>query len=333
LIACHVSPRAPNILTAAAAALAALVLASAAPAAFADVVFDGRWRTPGLNRWDGVLTLKAGNRNKLDYVTSPRRRASGYAADLRVGGNAASERIEFLEADLLPTAEGKDQWWAWSFYIASDSALPDIAFVTQINSKFNGTYCSAARGGASNGLRMMNPVAGRPADRWYWTITGGSGTCRIEQIRIPRLGVVRNRWIDFLCHFRWSSTAAGRSSCSYRVQPHRAWRRAFDHVGANLVSAPNFAGNLRVSQGLYKAEAPPYVHVVQGGLVVADRRAEAAQAAFGVRRGTAGSTGRWIGQGERTLIVVALAAAAAVALLVLARGVRDGLRGGTGRLG
>jgi hypothetical protein len=319
--------------TAAAAALAALVLAAAAPAASADVVFDGRWHMHGLNRWDQVLTLKPGNRNKLGYVTAPRRRASGYAADLRVGGNAASERIEFVKANLVPAAEGKDQWWAWSFYIPSDSAIPSIAFVTQINSRFNGTYCSVARGGASNGLRMMNPVARHPADRWYWTITGGSGTCHIDQIRIPGLRVVKNRWIDFLCHFKWSSTAAGRSTCSYRVEPDRAWRRAFDRVGANLVSAPDFDGNLSVSQGLYKAEAPPYVHVVQGGLVVADGRAEAARAAFDVWNRTASSTTRRIGQPDRTLITVALAVAGALAVLVLARGVRGGLRGRTGRLG
>jgi Polysaccharide lyase len=323
------SPRAPNIL---AATLAALVLFSAAPAASADVVFDGRWHTPGLNDWDGVLTLKAGNRNRLGYVTAPRRRTGGYAADLLVGGNAASERIEFLEANMIPDAEGTAQWWAWSFYIPSDSAIPSIAFVTQTNSKFNGIYCSVARGGASNGLRMMSPARGRPADRWYWTITGGRGSCRIKQIRIPGLRVVKDRWIDFLCHFRWSSSAAGRSNCSYRVHPQRAWRRAFDDAGPNLVSAPEEDGNLRVAQGLYKAEAPPYVHVVQGGLVVADTRTEAAQAAFGDPTLGAGSASDWIDRAKWALIAVALAVAAAV-VLVLARGLRHGLRGGTGRLG
>jgi hypothetical protein len=263
------------------AALAALIVLTTPSAARADIIFDGRWRTPGLNSWDWLLNLEPGNRNKLTFVKSPRRRRSGYAADLRVGGNARSQRIEFLEANLFPAAEGKDHWWAWSLRIPSGSVVPSTVFVTQMNSDFNGTYCSIPRGGASNNLRLWNPVAGRPADRWYWTITGGNGSCRIRQIRIPKLRVVRNRWIDFLCRFRWSSTPHGLSKCSYRMQPRKAWRRAFRDHGPNLVSSPSAEGNLRVEQGLYKAAARPYVHLLQGGLVVADTRVQAARAAFG----------------------------------------------------
>jgi hypothetical protein len=264
-----------------AATLVALALLGVASPAHAEIVFDGRWRTPDVNRWDEAVSLKPGNRNELRYVKSPRRRRRGYAADLRVGGTAASERIEFVKANLFPAAEGREHWWAWSFYVASGSVIPDAAVVTQIHSKFNAAYCSVPRGGASNGLRMMNPVAGRRADRWYWTITGGRGRCRITQIRIPGLAVVKRRWIDFSCRFKWSSTPAGISRCFYRVQPQVAWRPAFDDVGPNLVSSPSVAGNLSVEQGLYKGEASPYVRLVQGGLVVADTRAEAERAAFG----------------------------------------------------
>jgi polysaccharide lyase-like protein len=265
------------------AAITALVLLAAAPAADAGLVFDGRWQSPGVNNWDGVLTLKPGNRNKLRYVKAPRRRGWGYAADLRVGGNAASERIEFQE-NLFPNAEGQDHWWAWSFRIARDSTIPSIAFLTQMYSRFNGTYCSIPRGGASNSLRMMNPVRGRRSDRWYWTITGGNGRCRITHVRIPGLRVVKERWIDFTCHLRWSSTPAGLSKCYYRVQPRKAWRRAFKDVGPNLVTAAAADAGLSLSQGLYKAEARPYVHVTLGGLVIADTRAEAQRAAFSRKR-------------------------------------------------
>lgn len=305
-----------------AVALAALVLLAAAPAATADLVFDGRWRSPGVNDWDGVLQLKPGNRNKLRYVKEPRRRGRGYAADLRVGGNAASERIEFQETNLFSAAEGKDHWWAWSFRIARDSAIPDIAFVTQINSKFNDAYCSVQRGGASNSLRMMNAVRGRPSDRWYWTITGGNGSCRITQIRIPGLRVIKSRWIDFSCHFRWSSTPSGLSRCLYRVQPRRAWRRAFENAGPNLVRSPAFDGNLRISQGLYKAEAAPYVHLTLGGLVVADTRAEAERAAFGRGPPAAATT-----LGSRPETIRKRTPASRAILLVAAAGVAAALLG------
>jgi hypothetical protein len=305
-----------NALKPISAAIAAVVVLAVAPAASADLVFDGRWRSPGANGWDGVLQLKPGNRNKLRYVMEPGRRGRGYAADLRVGGNAASERIEFQKTNLFSAAEGKDHWWAWSFRIARDSAIPGIAFVTQINSKFNDAYCSVQRGGASNSLRMMNAVPGRPSDRWYWTITGGNGSCRITQIRIPGLRVVKNRWIDFSCRFRWSSTPSGLSKCFYRVQPHRAWKRAFEDVGPNLVRSPAFDGNLRISQGVYKAEARPYVHLILGGLVVADTRAEAELAAFG--RGTpAAATTRASRRRTPTSQAILVVAAAGVAAALL----------------
>jgi hypothetical protein len=298
-----------------AALVGALVLAPPS-AARAALVFDGRWVKPGLNHWDQVVNLKPGNRNRLTFVTQPRRRASGYAADLLVGGNAESERIEFLKADLFSHAEGKAGWWAWSFLIRADSTLPDAVVVTQINSKFNGDYCSVAAGGAANGLRMVNPVAGHRADRWYWAITGGKGACRIKQIRIPGLRVVKGRWIDFLCYFKWSSGPTGVSSCSYRAQPRQAWRRAFAVGGANLVSSPSFAGNLRIEQGLYKGESAPYVHIVQGGLVVARTRDDAVRAAFGEGDvvATRASTSH-LG----VIAAVVAAAAAAAALLVRRR--------------
>jgi Polysaccharide lyase len=317
--------RAPNILRTAAAVLA--LAAIPAPAASADVVFDGRWSTPGVNHWDQVLELKPGNGNRLRFVTDPRRRSAGYAADLRVGGNDRSERIEFQKGNLLPSAEGTDQWWAWSFYIARDSAIPSVAFLTQANSRFNGTYCSISRGGASNSLRMMSPDRRRRADRWYWTAAGGRGSCKIAQLRIPGLRVVKHRWIDFLCHFRWSSTASGRSTCGYRVQPRRGWRRAFDYRGPNLVSSPDADGNLRIAQGVYKAEAPPYVHVIQGGLVIADTRAEAANAAFGNARPPNASSAARPGDRIRTpLIGGALAAIALLAAFVVRRHAPHGHR-------
>ena len=262
------------------AAIAALAMLVVPGTAQGRVVFDGRWSAPGRDHWDAVVSLKPGNRNVLRYVTSPRRRSQGYAADLRVGGSSAAERIEFWRSNLIPDAEGTSQWWAWSVYVPSDRPVPRAVVVLQIASKFNARYCSIARGGASTGLRMTNPVAGRPADRWFWTVTGGRGRCRIRQARIRALPVVTDRWIDFACHFTWSSTAAGRSKCSYRVRPAKAWTLAFSDVGPNLVSAPAAPGNLSIQHGLYKSEARSYAHLVDGGLVVADTAAQATRAAF-----------------------------------------------------
>jgi hypothetical protein len=314
LIARHVSPRAPKILAAAsAAALAALVLVAAAPSASADVVFDGRWRTPGLNAWDARVSEKPGNRNKLAFVRSPRRAGSVFSADLRVGGNPDSERINFVKSPLFADAEGRDTWIAWSTYIPAGANLPAAPMSNQVNmvalfSKFNVDYCPPA--GAATEFFLYGNDPDKPANRWRVALTGGTGTCELRYKDIAGLGVPRRKWIDWLCHFRWSaSPGSALSKCHWRVQPHRAWRLGFADTGPNLVRSPDVPGSLSIHYGLYKGEARPYVHLVQGGLVVASTRADAVRAAF------AGAGSAPGGSDRRALLIAAGAIVAVLALI------------------
>jgi hypothetical protein len=273
----------------------------------AGIVFDGRWAKPGLGHWDMTIFQKPGNRNRLDYVVSPRRRRAGYSASLLVGGNAESERIVFLK-QVFGDAEGKDDWWAWSVYIPSTSEIPNTIYAVSLFSAYNFPICGLR--GPANSLYMTNPDPARPADRWRYILTGGKNSCSVRYADVRGLGVVKDRWIDFVCHFRWSSSAgaAGLSRCYYRVQPARRWRLGFNVVGANLVSSAEYPGSLRVHYGLYKGEAAPYVHVDLGGLVVADTREQAERAAFGTAQSGAAVSGgaapRW---GRIALLVLAAA--------------------------
>jgi hypothetical protein len=306
-------------LTALCATLAAAVALAVAPRAGAAIVFDGRWPKPGLNRWDTILDFKPGNANKLRYVTSPRRRRSGYSADLRVGGNAQSERIVFLK-QVFDDAEGKDDWWAWSVYIPSDSDIPNMVYLVSLFSGDNFPICGIR--GPANSLYMENPNPSRRADRWRYILTGGKATCSIGYVNVRGLRVVKDRWIDFSCHYRWSSSEdpsnTGLSQCFYRVAPRRRWTLGFDVKGANLVSGPVYPGSLRVHYGLYKGESRPYVHFDLGGLVVATTRPEAERAAFGA--GTpAGHAASSTPEPSRAPLIVAAAGALAAAALLLVR--------------
>jgi Polysaccharide lyase len=277
-----------KVLMIAALAVVAVISLAAPSTARAHIVFDGRWAAPGLNHWDTVLFMKPGNDNRLRYVESPRRRASGYSPDLLVGGNAASERIIFLKNVFLD-AEGKDDWWAWSVYIPADFAIPNSVFVVSLFSKFNWPTCGLR--GPANSLYMVNPDSSRPADRWRYVLAGGKGgACNVRYVEIPGLPVVKQKWIDFSCHYRWSSAEAGTpgtgiSKCWYRVEPNSAWTLGFDDVGPNLISTAESPGSITVHYGLYKAEEAPFAHLDLGGLIVADTRQEAEQRAFGSRTG------------------------------------------------
>ena len=308
-----------------AAMLAAVIYLAAASTAGAGIIFDGRWNGPGLGNWDETISLKAGNANRLSYVRSPRRAGSNYSADLLVGGNAASERIVFLKT-VFDDAEGKDDWWAWSVYIHANSAIPNSIFLVSLFSKFNASVCGPLRGPA-NSLYMVDPDPSRPADRWRYVLIGGKGTCHVRYVDVPGLRVVKQRWIDFSCHYHWSSVPAGArgtgvSQCWYRTQPSTAWRLAFHDSGPNLVSTNEVPGTLNVHYGLYKPEARPYAHFDLGGLVVADTRQEAERAAFGGRATPARPSGTSSGPG--VLLFVAVGGAAAIALALLARMLRGG---------
>jgi hypothetical protein len=238
-----------------------------------------------------------------------------------VGGNDASERIVFLK-DVFARAEGKDDWWAWSLYIPTDSVIPNSVFAVSLFSKFNWPTCGFR--GPANSLYMVNPDPSRPADRWRYILTGGKGgACNVRYLDIPRLPVVKKKWIDFSCHYRWSSADAataetGISKCFYRVEPDTAWTLAFSDVGPNLISTAEFPGSLRVHYGLYKAEAPPYAHFDLGGLVVADTRQEAERAAFG-RRAAPAPGHRPVGR-SRALILVVVGGIAILLLALVRRG-------------
>jgi hypothetical protein len=315
----HASAEAPsvNILKNVSATVVALALLAAAPAARADVVFDGRWHTRGLNAWDARVSDEPGNRNKLAFVRSPRRRRSGYSADLKVGGNAASERINFVESPLFADAEGRDNWYAWSTYLPADANLPGGRLSSQVDiasffSKFNADYCDPSRGGAASTLFLYSDGRSRRSNAWRFKITGGNGSCTVRTHDIRRLGVPKEKWIDFLCHFRWSAVAGtALSKCYWRVQPRKRWRLGFTDTGPNSVRSPTTPGSLSIHYGLYKAEARPYVHIVQGGLVVADTKAEAVRAAF-----TAAGTGR---SASPRVLMIAGAAIGVVAVLLVGR--------------
>jgi hypothetical protein len=307
-----------------AAMLAAVIFLAAASTAGAEIIFDGRWNAPGLGNWDETIFQKAGNANRLDYVRAPRRPGSNYSADLLVGGNAASERIVFLKT-VFADAEGKDDWWAWSVYIHANSDIPNSVFLVSLFTKFNASVCGAR--GPANSLYMVNPDPSRPADRWRYVLAGGKGTCHVRYVDIAGLRVVKQRWIDFSCHFHWSSAPAGASGtgvsqCWYRAQPSTAWTPAFHDSGPNLVSTNGVPGTLSVHYGLYKPEAAPYTHFDLGGLVVADTRHEAERAAFGAP-GTPAPPSE-PSTGPSVLLFVAVGGVAAVALALLARMLHGG---------
>jgi hypothetical protein len=264
-----------------------------------------------------TIFQKPGNRNKLRYVVSPRRRRAGYSASLLVGGNAQSERIVFLK-QVFKDAEGKDDWWAWSVYIPSGSEIPNMVYAVSLFSGDNWPICGLR--GPANSLYMTNPDPSRPADRWRYILTGGKNTCSVRYADVRGLRVVKDRWIDFLCHFRWSSAPGGTglSRCYHRVDPTRGWRLGFNVVGPNLVSGPKYPGSLRVHYGLYKGEARPYVHFDLGGLVVADTRTEAEQAAFGSAQPSAAAAPGSMGQSVRAALLI-LAAAIVAGAIILSR--------------
>jgi len=220
-------------------------------------------------------------------------------------------------------AEGKDDWWAWSVYIPADSDLPSSVFTVSLFSKFNWPTCGLR--GPANSLYMVNPDPRRPADRWRYVLTGGKGgACNVRYVDIPGLRVVKEKWIDFSCHYRWSSAEAGTpgtgiSKCYYRVEPDTQWTLGFDDVGPNLISSAEFPGSLTVHYGLYKPEDLPYAHFDLGGLVVADTRGEAEQAAFGHR---AAPAGRQDPTQPRAAILISAGVIALVVLALLSRRAR-----------
>jgi hypothetical protein len=297
------------------ATLALLACLALPVPARAGIVFDGRWAKPGLGDWDMTIFQKPGNHNELDYVVSPRRRATGYSASLLVGGNAQSERIVFLK-QVFEDAEGKDDWWAWSVFIPSASEVPNTVYAVSLFSGDNWPICGLR--GPANSLYMTNPDPRRPADRWRYILTGGKNTCSVRYADVRGLRVVKDRWIDFLCHFRWSSArgATGLSRCYHRVEPAHGWRLGFSVLGPNLVSGPKYPGSLRVHYGLYKGEARPYVHFDLGGLVVANTRAQADQAAFGPTRASADAPSGSTGHSTRAALLLLMAAIVVAAIVV-----------------
>jgi hypothetical protein len=248
-------------------------------------LFDGRFETAGLNSWPGVLNLKTDNSNRLSYVTSPRRRSTGYAAKLEVGGDdMKGERIEFGPLNLWDNdVEGREIWIALSHLIPSNQTLPDRVVLFQRNSKQQGMLCAPAGLGFSDAIQIYNPTPGKEADRWRFHTSGGVDGCTKKLWPIPKLAVVRDVWIDWLVHYRLHSTTARGpiTEVFYRVD-NGAWvNPVSDTRQPNLVRARSSQGNFRWEGGLYKSESyTPYTTVYFGGMVIAPTRAYAEAAMF-----------------------------------------------------
>jgi hypothetical protein len=263
-------------------ALAALLL-TAIPAS-AAVQFDGRWQTPGLNDWAFVDSEHVGNTNVLSYVTSPRRRASGYSPSLLVGGaNKLGERIEY-QRTVFANATGRDAWLAWSIYLPSDSGVFNAMYVTQVKSRFNASLCGNPGSlPASISFRMANPANfTAPATNWIVEVGGGVGSCgkRVYVLPAATFPLTRDRWVDWECHVHWAPTLAGLPLTQCWMRYAGVWVQAFRDTGPNLERSPTFDGDVIARHGLYKAESETqYAHLFLGGLVIADAQVEA-EAAF-----------------------------------------------------
>jgi hypothetical protein len=273
-----------RLLSLCAATILLALLLTAAPAS-AAVQFDGRWQTPGLNAWDFVDSSKPGNTNTLAYVTSPRRRATGYSADLRVGGaNQLGERIEF-QRTVFANATGRDAWITWSTFLPSDTGVFNAMYVTQVKSRYNASLCgNPGTLPASISFRMANPANfTAPATNWIVEVGGGVQSCgkRIYVLPAATFPLAKDRWLDWECHVHWAPTLVGLplTQCWMRLPP-AGWVQAFRDTGPNLERSASFDGDVIVRHGLYKAESETqYAHMFLGGLVIADTQAEA-EAAF-----------------------------------------------------
>ena len=258
------------------------------------MLFDGRFETAGLNSWPGVLILKAGNTNMLTYQTAIRRRSTGYAPKLEVGGdNGLGERIEYGPLSLWENAmEGREVWIASSDRIPSGQVLPgDSVFLWQRNSQFNPQVCAASGLGGGDSISARSPGGGREVNYFTFNTSGGVGRCSQKLWTIPNLAVVRDRWIDWLVHYRFASTTdkGPITELFYRVATNEAspptmgpWVNPIsDTTQPNLVRISSSQGNFRWEGGVYKAESyTPCTTVYFGGMVIGPTRADAEAAMF-----------------------------------------------------
>ena len=257
-----------------------------APSRSSSLLFDGRFQSAGLNSWPGVLNFKMPtNSNRLSYVTSPRRRSTGHAAKLEVGGeDMKGERIEFGPLNLWDNdVEGREVWIALSHFIPSGQTLPDRMILFQRNSKLQHLVCAPSGFGFGDAIQIQNPTAGQPADRWQFHTNGGVDGCTTKVWPIPNLAVVRDAWIDWLVHYRLHSTksAGPITEVFYRVDNGNWVNPISDTAQPNLVRTAASQGNFRWGGGLYKDESyTPYTTVYFGGLVIAPTRADAEAAMF-----------------------------------------------------
>lgn len=277
-----------------------VTLLVAVGSANAAIRFDGRFPSGtapqvtqaggNIGNWAFVDFTDPGNANVLAYNTTLRR-GTHAAADITIKPQAG-ERIEFSK-DVFPgtTGEGKDVWFAWSVRLPSKLTdgtpfrLPPIMNLMQIPTRYVATYCGLGHN-QEIGISYTGSTP-RDAHIWRAQVVGGNGSCTAKPFTMPQIPIVRDLWYDWSCHYHFTSVAANaQNTCYYRINGS-AWALGFNAPGvANLVRSPSFAGNVQVRHGFYRPGhwAQTYwqnSRVVQGGLVIADTRAEAEAAAFG----------------------------------------------------
>ncbi len=250
-----------------------------------SLLFDGRFESVGLNSWPGVVNLKSGHANMLTYQTAIRRRNTGYAAKLEVGGlSGLGERIEFGPLNLWDNdMEGRELWIAFSHQTPAGQVLPDRIVYSQRNSKHQAQNCESSGSGFADGIQMYHPTDGYPADRWQFNTSGGRDGCTQKTWQIPSLGDVRDVWIDWLVHYRFHSLSSDGpiTELFYRVGNGTWVNPVSDTTQPNLVRALDYEGSFRWEGGLYKGEGyTPYTTAYFGGMVIAPTRADAEAAMF-----------------------------------------------------
>lgn len=260
--------------------------ACGAEARTTSLVFDGRFPSASVGRgaWDRTFITKPGSDDAPVYQTAVRRRSSGAAALLDVGGDALAERIEFHKDLSAGVAEGTEYWIAFSVLIPRGPPDPFASgreTYFQIVSKFNPVLCDVSRGGASTELEIVR-IGG--VDRWQWIQTGGKGKCWVTPVLLTGVPVVTDRWYDFVVHMRIGTVAADKPLTEIfwrNGRPNTTWRLALRSSAPNLARSLAFPGSIRIQHGLYKSQGPERSRVYEGGLVVAGSRSAAETAAFG----------------------------------------------------
>jgi hypothetical protein len=223
-----------------------------------------------------------------------------YNALLKVGDDGdpsnsnygTGERIEFQDKTYPETwtgsMRGRDIWIALSLQIPSGQTLDTREILLQRGCK----YSYDPNPYAGDQLVLDSGVAGTPADKWFFTIGGGSYQLpTTKQYNLTDGGLsagLRDTWIDWLIHYVFQNVTANGplTEVFYRVGGDSGpWVQPIhDTVTPNLITAADGTddGGFRLQTGLVRdATNHSFNYILHAGLVIGTTRAAVEAAMYG----------------------------------------------------